>query len=274
MPPLLREYHPWWLTLISVSFRDRLGLLTTKAPRETTSMTTRTSTQAPALAVSVWRWAPRLHTHALILLNATAAGFQSLDPQDPPPPPRDMAALFTRKAVRTLAHITDAHISPQAASFFFFFDESDVVLFFFQKHVKLTPQAANRSRFPQILFAVIRLQHAQIRRLHARRLSAMAGLRLSELCVRVCKNYLLNIIRTAVIQADFLICGSWRCPRRAATVECALKINYNSEQGRRPGPPPVVAGAPRHIAVSQPVDTEPSDAKGARQMCILRPPPP
>lgn len=142
MPPLLREYHPWWLTLISVSFRDRLGLLTTKALRETTSMTTRTSTRAPALAVSVWRSARRLRTHALILLNATAAGFQSLDPQDPPatsssPCPRDMAALFTRKAVHTLAHITDAHISPQAAFF-----SPKATFKKKKKHVKLTPQAS------------------------------------------------------------------------------------------------------------------------------------
>lgn len=57
-------------------------------------------------------------------------------------------------------------------------------------------------------------------------------------------------------------------------MECALKINYNSEQGTAAGAPPVVATAPRHTAVPQPVDTEPPDAKGAGQTWILRPLPP
>lgn len=45
-------------------------------------------------------------------------------------------------------------------------------------------------------------------------------------------------------------------------MECALKINYNSEQGSADGAPPVVVMAPWQIALSQAVDTEPSDAKG------------
>lgn len=72
--------------LCILPFRDRIGLVMTKAPRETTSTMTRTSIRAPALAVSALRSErTRLRTHTLILLNATAAGFQSLDPpQDPP----------------------------------------------------------------------------------------------------------------------------------------------------------------------------------------------
>lgn len=95
-----------------------------KARPETTSTTTKTSIQALALAVSVLGL-----VRALILLNATAAGFQSLDPQapppppplppPPPPPPRDMVALFAMKAIHTLAHITNTYIWPQTDFFFF-----------------------------------------------------------------------------------------------------------------------------------------------------------
>lgn len=90
-----------------------------KARPETTSTTTKTSIQALALAVSVLGL-----VRALILLNATAAGFQSLDPQapppPPPPPPRDMVALFAMKAIHTLAHITNTYIWPQTDIFYFF----------------------------------------------------------------------------------------------------------------------------------------------------------
>lgn len=83
---LLRDYHSWCSlsSLYPVSFRDRPGPSTMKALRETTSTTTKTSIQAPAPAVSVLGLVhARLRTHALILLNATAAGFQSLDPPRP-----------------------------------------------------------------------------------------------------------------------------------------------------------------------------------------------
>lgn len=99
-----------------------------KARPGTTSTTTKTSIQALALAVSVLGL-----VRALILLNATAAGFQSLDPQapppppPPPPPPRDMVALFAMKAIHTLAHITNTYIWPQTDFFFFFLAKRDLL---------------------------------------------------------------------------------------------------------------------------------------------------
>lgn len=108
--------HSWWLTLIPlicVSLRDRLGrrLSMMKAQQETSSMTMRTSTRVPALAVSVFVFGCVCTPWFFKTWQLLGFNLLILKTYPAPPFPGVMVALLTKlmcaKATHTKSHITN-----------------------------------------------------------------------------------------------------------------------------------------------------------------------
>lgn len=134
--------------------------------------------RGPLLGLRLWMWVcvsvcvcecVRWHTHALVLTNSTAAGFQSADPKDPTPPPQSLSQSWSygRSVRQTHMHKGHTHTITQCAVWL----DRQVLMQIYWKHLQTQThprkRAATWAPFPQILFALIRLQSTQIRRSHA-----------------------------------------------------------------------------------------------------------